>query len=101
MRRAARIDGNHAKIVQALVASGAKVQSLAALGGGCPDLLVSRGGVNYLLEVKRPELQTYAPKGWPEKKRLAEQQAWRDAWRGPVKVVYSVDQALEAIGVVV
>jgi len=99
MRRAARVDRNHQEIVTALRACGATVESLASMGGGMPDLLVARGGVNYLLEVKRPELIDKAPTNRQERERLAAQQEWRERWRGPCRVVFSVDDALEAIGV--
>lgn len=51
-RRAARVDANQAAIVGALRACGAKVLSLAAIGKGCPDLLVEHRGRLRLFEVK-------------------------------------------------
>lgn len=53
MRRAAKVDGNQAVIVQTYRDCGALVQSLAALGRGVPDLLVSIDGVLALVEVKQ------------------------------------------------
>jgi Holliday junction resolvase len=52
MRRAARTDANHAAIVDALRKAGAHVTSLAAIGDGCPDLLVGYRQRLYVLEVK-------------------------------------------------
>jgi hypothetical protein len=52
MRRAARVDANHSAIVGALRACGARVLSLAAVGNGCPDLLVLHRGRYQVLEVK-------------------------------------------------
>jgi hypothetical protein len=54
MRLKPRLDSTHAAIVAALKRIGCRVQSLAAVGGGVPDLLVSyRGGrVLLLLECK-------------------------------------------------
>jgi hypothetical protein len=54
VRRAARVDSTHAPIVDALRAIGCRVLSLATIGDGAPDLLVSfRGGrVLLLLECK-------------------------------------------------
>lgn len=52
MRRAAKIDANQLAIVAALRKCGAKVLSLAAVGKGCPDLLVLHRGRYQLLEVK-------------------------------------------------
>ena len=48
MRRAAKIDSNHAEIVAALRGIGAYVMSLASVGGGCPDLLVGFRGHTFL-----------------------------------------------------
>lgn len=82
--RAAKIDGNHRAIVDALRASGASVVSLAGVGKGCPDLLVGLRGSTWLVEVKLP------------KGRVNPRQAeWHAAWRGaPVIVMRSVDDAV-------
>jgi hypothetical protein len=50
MRRAAKVDANQTEIVQALRQIGAVVQSLAAVGNGCPDLLVGYRNRLFLLE---------------------------------------------------
>lgn len=50
--RAAKVDANHSAIVDALRAAGCFVQSLAKIGGGCPDLAVARDGHWYMVEVK-------------------------------------------------
>lgn len=55
MRRAAKVDGNHSQMVQAFRNAGCAVVSLAALGKGVPDLLVSFGGITWLIEVKMPK----------------------------------------------
>lgn len=52
MRARPRIDANQPDIVKALRKMGAFVQSLAAVGDGCPDLLVGFRGKTYLIEVK-------------------------------------------------
>jgi hypothetical protein len=90
---AKRVDENQALIVQALRKVGARVQSLAMVGHGCPDLLVSRNGVNFLLEVKNGMLS-------PSKRELTnDERAWHDTWRGQIAVVSSIAEALAAIGV--
>jgi Holliday junction resolvase len=53
VRRAARTDANQDGIVAALRGAGASVQSLAATGKGCPDLLVGWRGANLLMECKQ------------------------------------------------
>lgn len=52
MRTRARIDATHREIVDALEAAGCFVQSLASVGKGCPDLLVSFCGRWFVLEAK-------------------------------------------------
>ena len=54
MRRAARVDGNHAEIVDSFKKLGCSVLSLAAVGKGVPDLLVATNGITWLVEVKMP-----------------------------------------------
>jgi hypothetical protein len=96
MRRAAHIDANQPAIVQALQATGATVQSLAAIGLGCPDLLVGFQGVTLLMEVKnlnRPRNgQDYGGKVKDA------QAAWRKWWRGiPVATVTSPFEAVSVL----
>lgn len=87
--RAAKVDANQEEIVKALRQVGAAVQSLAQVGKGCPDLLVSFRDQMYLLEVK-------AGKG-----KLREAQAkWHSEWRAAVFVARSPDDALRAIGAI-
>lgn len=97
MRRAAKLDARHNGIVLALRKAGCSVQSLAAVGGGVPDLLVGRAGVIYLLEVKDPP----GPQGGTSRdgQRLnGRQEMWRAGWRAPVAVVTSAEEALRAVG---
>ena len=86
----ARIDQNQPEIIAALEAVGCLVMDLSPIGGGCPDLLVSFRDTLYLLEVKNPKTRGKLNKL---------QQAWHENWKGrPVSVVYSVEEALHAIG---
>jgi len=88
MRRAAKIDGTQAAIVDALRAAGCKVLSLAGVANGCPDLLVYYGAELTLLEVKNPK-----GKGV---KLTADQIKFHADW--PVWVVTSPEEALRAVG---
>jgi Holliday junction resolvase len=98
MRRRARVDANHREIVKALRSVGASVLSLAALGAGCPDILVGFGGATYLLEVKSPHRS--AGRNLRERISLRDQAEWRARWRGgPALVVSSVAEALAAVRV--
>ena len=86
-RQAARVDGNQAEIVAALRRAGCSVAITSGVGRGFPDLVAGVGGETYLLEVKRPG------------ERLTPDEArWHDAWRGHVVIVYSIDDALRAVG---
>lgn len=87
------MDANQSEIVDALRDAGCMVQPLHAVGQGVPDLLVSRCGVNYLLEVKD------GSKPPSERKLTADQVKWHGDWRGPVAVVHTVKEAFEAVGI--
>ena len=98
MRRAARTDATQALIVRALRDHGAHVTSLAAVGGGVPDLLVSYAGRWFVMEVKRPA----GPRGGrsADGQRLREsQEAFVQAARAPVSVVRSGVEAIDALRV--
>lgn len=91
MRRRPRKDNNHDAIVHALRDIGCTVTSLAALGGGCPDLLVGYRGRNLLFEVKNGA----AP---PSDRKLTDPEIrWHGIWRGQVAVVYSPEDALDEV----
>lgn len=93
MRRAARVDGNQAEIVDALRRVGATVQSLAAIGKGCPDLLVGYNGTTYLMEVKDPT----KPKS--DIQLTPDQREWHSKWCGSsIAVVYGVEGAFKILG---
>ncbi|HEX8924924.1 MAG TPA: hypothetical protein VF786_03990 [Terriglobales bacterium] len=91
MRRAAKVDANAPAIEGALREVGAAVQSLARLGQGCPDALVSYKGVNFLFEWKNPD-------GKDEVNEA--QRKWHIAWNAPVYVVRTPDEALKVIGAI-
>jgi Holliday junction resolvase len=95
MRRAAKIDANQEAVVIALRAAGAKVQSLAAVGKGVPDLLCKYQGSIYLIEVKDGRKP-------PSQRKLTEDQVkWHEEWKCAfLGVVESPEQALRMIGVI-
>ena len=91
MRRSAKVDANQSEIVAALRKAGAHVQSLAAIGHGCPDLLVSHRNKWHLLEVK----DSSKP---PSARKLTEDQvAWHAQAKAPVWVVSTLDEAFVAL----
>ena len=70
MRRRAKVDLNHKEVVDAFRKAGWLVISLAKLGDGVPDLLISRHGVMRLVEVKAakgkltPDQESFMKQGW-------------------------------------
>lgn len=81
MRKIARRDRNHLLIVEAFRRMGCSVLDLAAVGNGCPDLLVARRNSMRLIEIKND-------KQIPSKRRLTEDQArFHALWNGHVSVV--------------
>lgn len=93
VRRAAKVDANHGEVVNALRAVGCSVLSLAAVGNGCPDLLVCVPWNRrlHLIEVKdgsRP----------PSERKLTDDQVkFHASWKGPIHVVMNVEQALAVV----
>jgi len=62
------------------------------VGRGCPDLVVGVAGVNYLIELKNPEVK-------PSARRLSrDEAAFHGAWRGQVAVVETLEEALALVG---
>jgi hypothetical protein len=93
MRRRARLDSNHADIVEALRAAGMSVQSLAALGSGAPDILVGFRGRNHLFEIKDGEKS-------PSRRALtADEEEWQKNWQGTVRTVTSTIEILIELGI--
>jgi hypothetical protein len=91
-RRAAKVDDNHAAVVVALRKCGAFVQSLAATGNGCPDLLIGYQGKTLLLEIKDGKKPPSAQKLTPE------QEQWHANWRGGrLAVVNSIELAIKEL----
>ena len=83
-RYAHRLDGPHSAIVQALRQCGCAVLDLSRVGNGCPDLLVWRRDVAWLVEVKTGTVG----------KLTTEQRRFLEQWPGPVAVLRSVDEAV-------
>lgn len=82
MRTAAKVDANHAEIMEGLRKKGIAVKSTAPLGKGVPDLLASYRGVTVWFEVKQPG-----------EKPNAAQVEFLSTWPGLAYVVESADEA--------
>ncbi len=85
MRLRARVDRNQTEIVAALREAGFSVLSLAQLGKGVPDLLLSKGEVTFLAEVKTSEKEKLTP----------DQIRFHGNWKGRIEMFYSPEQAVE------
>lgn len=102
MRRAAKVDRNHAEVVNALRKVGCSVQDLSAVGDGCTDLAVGLEMFAFgrvipfvtMMEVKDGEKI-------PSKRKLKpRQQKWHDEWKGHKCVVESVEDALAIVAAI-
>lgn len=92
MRRAAKTDANQVAVVAALRAVGASVLSLAAVGKGCPDLVIAHRGRTWLAEVKDGSKPPSARRLTPDQVRFHRE------WRAPIAVVTSPSDALALLG---
>ena len=87
-----RVDRNHKEIVRGLRAVGATVRSTADIGQGFPDIAVGFRRQNWLFEIKDLEKP-------PSQRRLTpDEQAFHEGWQGQVCIVYTLSDALRAIG---
>lgn len=94
MRRAAHRDGNHAQVVAELRKHGIAVLDLAAVGKGCPDLLVAFRGVSVLLEVKNPN----AARGETEARKLTKAELeFVATWPGKAYIVTTPEEAVRVV----
>ena len=98
MRRNPRKDANHNAVVKALEMVGCNVQDLAAVGSGCPDILLGIPTTRTLVmfEIKNGEKP-------PSKRKLKEdtQVPWHAKWDGyPVHIVESVSEALAIVAAI-
>lgn len=86
MRIHGKVDANQSEIVRALRDMGAFVQSIANIGDGCPDLLVSFRGKWFVFEVKSP-----GGKLTPDEAR------WHNEARASVFVVFGAGEAIKIL----
>lgn len=96
MRRFPRLDATHRAAADALRAAGWSVVSLAAVGGGVPDLLIAKGGFTALLEMKSRRTDVRESAASSRKRLNAMQEDFRMAWRGAVLVEWDAEGAVMA-----
>jgi len=86
-----RRDGNHADLVRKLNrVPGVSVVDTADLGGAGFDIVVGYRGVNYLLEIKNPDVPW---KLEPSEERMSIE------WPGQWAVVETFDEVLTLLGI--
>jgi len=90
-RQAAKIDANQPAIVDTARKLGASVQILAAVGDGCPDILVGYRNQNILCEIKDGDNPPSA------RKLNDKQETWHNEWRGQVCIIESVQEMIDLI----
>ena len=83
-----RLIALQAEITQALRSAGADVLCVNDIGEGYPNLVVGYCGINYLVEISRPDIPL-----------SDDQKLFATAWRGQVKFISSVNDAFKLIGV--
>lgn len=84
--RAAKVDGTHKEVVEALRSEGVFVFSLHTVGKGCPDLLLSHHRRWFVAEVKNGRLM-----GW---KLNDKQKEFRNKANAPVLILTSATDAV-------
>lgn len=93
MTYARKVDANQPEIVKAFRDLGAAVVLLHRVGGGCPDLLVSRTDIPpFLVEIK----DGAKPKS--ARKLRGSQEVFHSEWPHRIEVVTSVDDVLRIMG---
>lgn len=89
-----RVDDNHSEIVNGVRAVGGEVQSLAAVGKGCVDVLVAFRGRWYVAEIKD------GTKSASRRKLTDAEVDWHKKFtpHAPVHIWTSLEDALKTIG---
>lgn len=90
-----RTDTNQIDIVKSLRASGCSVRILSDVGGGFPDILVGRNGVNVLMEIKDGSLPLSKQKLTPDEVEF------HDRWKGQAAIVRDIDEAIAVVNEIV
>ena len=87
MRYKLKKDERHTEIAAALTASGFSVADTSRVGGGFPDICISRNNICALVEIKTPRgLKTAL------QRRSAGQIEFANQWKGPIIVAYSASE---------
>ena len=93
---ARKVDKNQGEIVTALSDIGVSVFPMHGVGGGFPDLLWFYRSVYGLMEVKCEEGRDSA-KYRDERCLTPAQKDFHASWPGPIDIVWTADEAREAV----
>lgn len=91
MRKRARKDDNHHEIAAVYRNCGASVLDISMVGSGATDIIVGFPQGNHLIEIKDGKKPPSARKLTPDEERFHAE------WRGPIRVISSVEEALAHI----
>ena len=91
MRRAHRLDANHAELVAAFEKLGCSVLSLAGLGRGAPDICVGYSGLQIMCELKDSAKPPSARKLTPDEEKF------RMSWKGGYRIVENDVHVMETV----
>lgn len=89
MRRAAKSDDNQPQIVKAFRQLGFSVAHTHTIGKGFPDIIVGRGGINTLIEIKDGK------KVKSQKQLTADEKEFHENWKGHIIIIESVEDVIE------
>jgi hypothetical protein len=87
VRRAARVDSNHAEIVACFRKLGWSVLDISQLKN-CADIIAARDGITFVIEIKDG---TKPPSA---RKLTAGEQSFKDRWRGRYALIQSIGDVL-------
>lgn len=91
MRRAAKVDSNHAEIVSAFRKFGCSVLPLHTVGGGCPDICVGKNRKSVLVEIKDGNKPPSA------RELTKDEQKFHEGWLGSLFIVKGLDDVIALV----
>ncbi len=92
---AKRVDDNQEQIMRDLRKVGCEVTSIASVGKGCPDLLISHEGYWFVFEIKDGSKVKSAQKLTKDEKR------WIERQKAPVHIITCTADALRVFNEVI
>ncbi len=91
MRRAAKVDRNHAEIVAAFRKFGCSVLPLHTVGSGCPDIAIGKNHKTALVEIKDGNKPASA------QELTKDEQKFHEGWLGSLFIVKGLDDVITLV----